>query len=189
MTIENKGRELATLSGGCFWCIEAALEQLVGVEDVESGYAGGDVQDPTYQQVCEGTTGHAEVVQVQFDPKVISYREVLEVFFAVHDPTTLNRQGQDVGTQYRSAIFYNSPQQNEIAEELIAELGNRKIWDSPLVTEVVPLTTFYPAEGYHQVFYRRNPDQPYCQFVISPKVAKFRKQFSDRLKEATALKP
>jgi peptide-methionine (S)-S-oxide reductase len=166
-------KELATLGGGCFWCLEAVLEQLKGVEKVESGYSGGTVPNPTYQQVCTGDLGHAEVVQVTFDPAVISFREILDVFFATHDPTTLNRQGADVGIQYRSVIFYHSQEQKVTAERRIAELNAEKIWDAPIVTEVVPLKAFYRAEDYHQ---------GYCLAVILPKVAKFRKQFTAKLK-------
>src|SRR5947208_1624911 len=176
------GREVATLGGGCFWCLEAVFEQLRGVDKVESGYAGGHVANPTYHQVCNGDTGHAEVVQVTFDPAVVSFHDVLDVFFATHDPTTLNRQGPDVGTQYRSAIYYHSPEQKRTAEERIAELNAAKIWDRPIVTEVVPLQKFYRAEGYHQEYFRDNPGQPYCMAVVSPKVAKFRKQFAAKLK-------
>ncbi len=179
---QNQGLEQATLGGGCFWCLEAVFEQLRGVTGVESGYAGGHVPNPTYRQVCGGDTGHAEVVQVTFDPAVLSYRDVLDVFFATHDPTTLNRQGPDEGTQYRSVIFYHSPQQKETAERRIAELNAEGIFDAPLVTEVVPLTPFYKAEEYHQGYYRQNPGQGYCRVVISPKVAKFRKQFVERLR-------
>ena len=174
--------EVATLAGGCFWCLEAVFEQLRGVQRVESGYAGGSVPEPGYRQVCTGTTGHAEVVQVTFDPGVVSFREILDVFFATHDPTTLNRQGADVGTQYRSAIFYHSPEQKHSAEERIKELNAAKIWDRPIVTEVVPLPTFYRAEDYHQEYFRNNPGQGYCTAVVSPKVAKFRKQFAAKLK-------
>ena len=174
--------EVATLAGGCFWCLEAVFEQLRGVEKVESGYAGGAAPTPTYQQVCSGRTGHAEVVQVTFDPQIVSYQEILDVFFATHDPTTLNRQGADVGTQYRSAIFYHTPEQKEVAERRIAELNAAKIWDAPLVTEVAPFTAFHRAEDYHQGYFRDNPYQPYCQAVVSPKVAKFRKQFAAKLK-------
>jgi peptide-methionine (S)-S-oxide reductase len=182
MTSEpQSAREVATLAGGCFWCLEAVFEELRGVERVQSGYAGGTVADPSYHLVCTGTTGHAEVVQVTFDPAVISFRDILDVFFATHDPTTLNRQGPDVGTQYRSAIFCHSPEQKRVAEERIAELNAAGIWDRPIVTEVVPLQAFYPAEEYHQGYYRGHPTQGYCQAVISPKVAKFRKQFADRL--------
>jgi peptide-methionine (S)-S-oxide reductase len=175
-------QEVATLAGGCFWCLEAAFELLRGVERVASGYAGGQVANPTYQQVCTGATGHAEVVQVTFDPAVISYRELLEVFFAVHDPTQLNRQGADVGTQYRSAIFYHSPEQKQAAEEAIAELTREGVYDRPIVTQVVPLETFYQAEGYHQGYYRANPGQPYCLAVVSPKVAKVRQKFARKLR-------
>jgi peptide-methionine (S)-S-oxide reductase len=174
--------EVATLGGGCFWCLEAVFEQLRGVEKVESGYAGGDVPNPTYQQVCSGTTGHAEVVQVTFDPSVLSYGDLLDVFFAIHDPTTLNRQGYDVGTQYRSAVFYHTPEQKRAAEAKIAELNAAGVWDVPLVTEVVPLREFYRAEDYHQQYFRNNPGQGYCQAVVAPKVAKFRKRFANRLK-------
>jgi peptide-methionine (S)-S-oxide reductase len=179
---EHPRREVATLGGGCFWCLEAVFEQLRGVEKVESGYAGGDVPDPSYREVCHGTTGHAEVVQVTFDPAQISFREILDAFFATHDPTTLNRQGPDVGTQYRSSIFYHSPEQKAAAEQRIIELNAAKIWDRPIVTEVVPLPAFYPAEDYHQGYFRANPVQPYCLAVVSPKVAKFRKQFAGKLK-------
>jgi peptide-methionine (S)-S-oxide reductase len=178
----SEQREKATLGGGCFWCLEAVFERLRGVERVVSGYAGGTVPEPTYQQVCTGATGHAEVVQLTFDPAVVSFREVLDVFFATHDPTTLNRQGPDAGTQYRSAIFYNSPEQKRAAEERIAELNAAHIWDRSIVTQVVPLQAFYPAEEYHQEYFRRNSAQPYCHAVVAPKVAKFRKQFADKLK-------
>jgi peptide-methionine (S)-S-oxide reductase len=174
--------EQATLGGGCFWCLEAVFEQLRGVERVVSGYAGGHVSNPSYEQVCSGNTGHAEVVQITFDPSVLTYREILDVFFATHDPTTLNRQGADVGTQYRSVIFYHSPEQREIAAQRIAELNAEDIWNRPIVTQVVPLEAFYPAEGYHQEYYRSNPNQGYCMAVISPKLAKFRKQFAAKLK-------
>lgn len=179
---EPKAREVATLGGGCFWCLEAALEQVRGVEKVESGYSGGTLADPNYRQVCDGTTGHAEVVQVTFDPQTISFREVLELFFALHDPTTLNRQGADIGTQYRSAIFYHSAEQKKTAEAVIAELNAAHIWERPIVTEVVPRQVFYRAEDYHQEYFRRNPEQPYCQMVVAPKVAKLRKQFAAKLK-------
>jgi peptide-methionine (S)-S-oxide reductase len=174
--------EVATLGGGCFWCLEAVFEELRGVQGVMSGYSGGTVPDPTYEQVCTGTTGHAEVVQVTFDPAVVSFREILEVYFSIHDPTTLNRQGADVGTQYRSVIFYHSPEQKRIAEEVIAELEETGVWDDPIVTEVTPSSAFYDAEDYHQEYFRRNQRQPYCQVVVAPKVAKFRKQHLDRLK-------
>jgi peptide-methionine (S)-S-oxide reductase len=172
----------ATLGGGCFWCLEAVFEGLRGVQCVVSGYAGGEEANPSYQQVCTGATGHAEVVQVSFDPAVISYRELLEVFFATHDPTTLNRQGVDVGTQYRSAIFSHSPEQQRIAEQTIADLNAANLWGRPIVTQVVPLTAFYPAEDYHQGYFRNNPGQGYCQAVVAPKVVKFRKQFAAKLK-------
>ena len=181
MSAEN-GKEVATLGGGCFWCLEAVFKDLLGVERVESGYAGGHVAQPSYYDVCSGTTGHAEVVQITFDPKEVSFKEVLQVFFSIHDPTTLNRQGADVGTQYRSVIFTHSPEQREIAERTIAELTAEKIWDSPIVTEVVPLTQFYKAEEYHQNYFESNPNQPYCAAVVAPKVAKFRKYFLDKLK-------
>ena len=181
MSTERAG-ELATLAGGCFWCLEAVYKELRGVERVVSGYAGGRVENPTYQQVCSGATGHAEVVQVTFDPRAVSYRELLEVFFAIHDPTTLNRQGGDVGTQYRSAVFYHTPAQREAAEQLMAELTADGVWDAPLVTEVVPLERFYPAEEYHQDYFERNPFQPYCRAVVAPKVSKLRKRFLERLK-------
>ena len=174
--------ELATLGGGCFWCLEAVFEQVKGVSKVVSGYAGGTVVIPSYRQVCNGDTGHAEVVQVTFDPSVITYREILQIFFAMHDPTTLNRQGADVGTQYRSAIFYHSPEQNEAAAEVIADLAVADVWGRPIVTEIVPIGEFYPAEAYHQGYYRNNPEQGYCQAVVGPKVAKFRKHFLDKLK-------
>lgn len=172
--------ELATLGGGCFWCLEAVCEQLKGVSKVESGYAGGQLDNPTYRQVCDGNTGHAEVVQVTFDPEVISFRDLLGVFFATHDPTTLNRQGADVGTQYRSAIFYHSDAQKKAAEEAIAAAAG--VWGGKIVTEVVPFTRFWKAEDYHQGYFRGNPGQGYCQAVINPKVVKFRKQFADQLR-------
>jgi peptide-methionine (S)-S-oxide reductase len=174
--------EQATLGGGCFWCLEAVFEQLRGVLKVESGYTGGRGPQPTYQQVCNGNTGHAEVVQVTFDPTVVAYRDVLDVFFGTHDPTTLNRQGHDVGTQYRSVVFYHTEQQKQTAEHRIAELNAAKIWSRPIVTEIAPLQVFYKAEDYHQEYFRHNPGQPYCQAVVAPKVAKFRKQFAARLK-------
>jgi peptide-methionine (S)-S-oxide reductase len=177
------GKEVATLGGGCFWCLEAVYDQLKGVESVESGYSGGKVANPTYRQVCSGNTGHAEVVQVTFDPQVISFREILRVFFTIHDPTTLNRQGADVGTQYRSAIFYHTPQQKMVAEQVIQELNRAGIWSNPIVTEVSPLTNYYQAEDYHQEYYQHNGEQPYCQFVIAPKVAKFRHKYLEMLKK------
>jgi len=179
-------REIATLAGGCFWCLEAVFDQLRGVESVESGYMGGKTPKPTYEQVCGGQTGHAEVVQVTFDPDIVPYREILEVFFTIHDPTTLNRQGNDVGTQYRSAIFYHSPEQKRAAEEVIAELERAGAWERKFVTEVKPFTVFYPAEEYHQEYFERNPDQPYCRAVVAPKVTKLRHAFYDRLKKKDA---
>jgi peptide-methionine (S)-S-oxide reductase len=176
-------REVATLGGGCFWCIEAVFDQLIGVADVVSGYAGGHVDNPTYKAVCNGNTGHAEVIQVTFDPAQISFREILEVFFSAHDPTTLNRQGADVGTQYRSVIFYHSEAQRATAAQLIAELDAARAWPSPIVTEVSKASRFYPAEDYHQEYFAQNGRQPYCQFVVAPKVAKFRKQYAERLKK------
>jgi peptide-methionine (S)-S-oxide reductase len=178
---ENKF-QLATLGGGCFWCIEAVFVELKGVAKVESGYAGGTVKNPTYRDVCSGLTGHAEVTQITFDPSVVSFKEILQVFFTVHDPTTLNRQGADVGTQYRSVILYHDEEQKEMARQVIAEINAAKIWSNPIVTEVAPYTEFYKAEGYHQNYYANNPGQPYCQVVIAPKVVKFRKQFRNRLK-------
>jgi len=175
-------RELATLGGGCFWCLEAVFEIVDGVGGVKSGYAGGRTPNPTYEQVCSGATGHAEVVQISFDPSVISYRELLEIFFSIHDPTTPNRQGADVGTQYRSAIYTHTDEQRETAHAVLGELEEDGPWDDPIVTEIAPLTTFYPAEGYHDEYYRRNPAQPYCHVVIGPKVAKFRQRFGHRLK-------
>jgi peptide-methionine (S)-S-oxide reductase len=179
---EERTKELATLAGGCFWCLEAVYKELRGVERVVSGYAGGHVSNPNYREVCEGTTGHAEVVQITFDPSKVSYRELLEVFFTIHDPTTLNRQGGDVGTQYRSAVFYHTPEQRETAEQVIAELTAERVWDSTIVTEVTPLDKFYPAEDYHQDYFEKNPTQPYCSAVVAPKVSKFRKLFLERLK-------
>lgn len=175
-------REVATLGGGCFWCTEAVFQDLRGVERVQSGYSGGHVRNPTYEEVCGKGTGHAEVVQVTFDPSVVTFRELLEVFFTVHDPTTPNRQGADVGPQYRSSIFYHSPEQKAVAEEVIRDVGERQIWGAPLVTEVTEFTGFYPAESYHDDYFRRNPDQGYCRVVIAPKVSKFRKQYLEKLK-------
>jgi peptide-methionine (S)-S-oxide reductase len=173
--------QIATLGGGCFWCLEAVFEQLRGVRHVQSGYSGGNVPQPSYEQVCTGQTGHAEVVQLTFEPVEISFREILEVFFAIHDPTTRNRQGADVGTQYRSVILYHDAEQKRTAEQVIAELNAAGIWGRPIVTEVVPFQAFYPAEKYHQRYFRNHPAQPYCQAVIAPKVAKFRKQFASKL--------
>ncbi|QPC80809.1 peptide-methionine (S)-S-oxide reductase MsrA [Phototrophicus methaneseepsis] len=174
--------ETATLAGGCFWCLEAVYDQLKGVQDVVSGYAGGHIQNPTYQQVCTGNTGHAEVVQVKYDPEMITFQDLLDVFFTIHDPTTLNRQGNDIGTQYRSAIYYHTPEQKEIAEATIANVNASDVWQNPVVTEVTPIDTFYPAEDYHQEYFENNPNQGYCTVVIAPKVAKFRKQHLERLK-------
>ena len=179
----TKNDNVATLAGGCFWCLEAVYDDLQGVQDVVSGYAGGQVPDPSYEEVCTGTTGHAEVVQITFDPSQVSYRELLEVFFTIHDPTTLNRQGADVGTQYRSAIFYHTPEQKAAAEQVIAELTAAGLWDQPVVTQVLPLDAFYPAEDYHQEYFRRNPYQGYCRAVVAPKVAKFRQKYLARLKK------
>ena len=173
--------EIATLGGGCFWCLEAVYQQLKGVQNVESGYSGGHLEDPGYDQVGDGTTGHAEVVRVKFDPDVVSYRTILEIFFTIHDPTTLNRQGNDVGSQYRSVIYFHSPQQRETARHVIAEMAN--VWDAPLVTELSPAGAYYKAEDYHQNYFRQNPLQGYCAFVVGPKVAKFRRMFSDQLKD------
>lgn len=177
-------REVATLGGGCFWCLEAAYQQLQGVENVQSGFAGGHIRNPAYREVVRGTTGHAEVVQVTFDPEVISYRDLLDVFFTIHDPTTLNRQGADIGTQYRSIILYHSPEQKESAEQVIAELEERDVSVDPIVTEIEPLKEFFPAEEYHRDYYRRNPDQAYCQIVISPKLAKLRQKHLSKLENS-----
>ena len=179
----NDGKEIATLAGGCFWCLEAVYDQMRGVESVESGYMGGPAPNPSYAAVCTGRTGHAEVVRITFDPKAVSYRELLEVFFVIHDPTQLNRQGNDVGTQYRSAIFYHSPEQKAAAEEVIAGFTKEKVFDRPIVTQVVPAEPFYIAEDYHQEYFARNPEQGYCQAVVNPKVAKFRKHFAEKMKK------
>lgn len=176
-------REVATLAGGCFWCLEAVYDDMKGIESVESGYMGGQIANPTYEQVCGGKTGHAEVVQVTFDPNVVSFRDILQVFFVIHDPTTLNRQGNDAGTQYRSAIFYHSAEQQAAANEVIDAITKAKLYRDPIVTEVQPASTFYVAENYHQEYFARNPYQPYCQYVVAPKVSKFRKTFIDRLKK------
>jgi len=188
--VENVGSEnmnsieLATLGGGCFWCSEAIFTELIGVEKVESGYSGGTVPNPTYEQVCAGRTGHAEVVQITFDPNVISFKELLQIFLTMHDPTTLNRQGADVGTQYRSIILYHSDEQKAVAARVIKEIEAAKVWDRPIVTEVKPFEEFYRAEDYHQEYFKRNGGQAYCQIVIAPKVAKLRKQYRDRLRAA-----
>jgi peptide-methionine (S)-S-oxide reductase len=174
--------EIATLGGGCFWCLEAVYAELRGVEQVVSGYSGGHVPNPTYKHVCTGETGHAEVVQITFDPDAIAYRDLLDVFFSIHDPTTLNRQGADVGTQYRSVVFYHSPEQRATAEHVIAELTAARAWGRPIVTQVAPFEAFYRAEDYHQEYFQHNGGQPYCQYVVAPKVAKFRKHYADRLK-------
>jgi peptide-methionine (S)-S-oxide reductase len=172
-------KEVAVLGGGCFWCLEAVYQEIKGVQHVESGYTGGQVANPTYEQVCEGTTGHAEVVAVTFDTDQISFRELLEIFFTIHDPTTLNRQGNDIGTQYRSAIYYQSPQQKKDAEQVIAEMAN--VWDATIVTELSPAETYYKAEDYHQNYFRQHPLQGYCAFVVAPKVAKLRKIFTEKV--------
>lgn len=174
--------ETATLAAGCFWCVEAIFDDLIGVEDVVSGYSGGHMDNPTYQEVCSETTGHAEVIQIRFDPTKISFKEILQVFFTVHDPTQLNRQGNDIGTSYRSAIFYHSDEQKRVAEEVIAEIAAEQIYDSPIVTEVTAFDRFWPAENYHQEYFANNPNQPYCAAVVAPKVAKFRQKFLSKLK-------
>ena len=179
----NQNLEIATLGAGCFWCVEAVFDDLKGVEDVVSGYSGGEIENPTYRDVCSGSTGHAEVIQIKFNPQEISFRDILRVFFTVHDPTTLNCQGDDVGTQYRSAIFYHSPEQKQIAHEVIEEITSERLYDNPIVTEVTEFAEFYPAEGYHQEYFANNPTQPYCAAVVAPKVRKFRDKFADRLKK------
>jgi len=179
---ENKNLEVATLAAGCFWCTEAAFSIITGVERIEPGYTGGTLPNPSYEQVSTGTTGHAETAQIFFDPKVISFKEILEIFFAMHDPTSLNRQGADVGTQYRSVIFYNSPEQKATAETLIDELNAEGIWDKPIVTSVEPLKAFYKAETYHKDYYKKHPKEPYCQAVIAPKIAKLQHRFIDKIK-------
>jgi peptide-methionine (S)-S-oxide reductase len=178
--------QVATLAGGCFWCLEAVFVELNGVKRVVSGYSGGSVANPTYSQVCNGTTGHAEAVQVTFDPEVITYRQLLEVFFTIHDPTTLNRQGADVGTQYRSAIFYHDDEQRAVSQQVIQEIEDAGIWGGRIVTEVAPLEDFYPAEDYHQDYFKNNPYQPYCRVVIAPKVLKFRQKYTPMLKQQPA---
>ncbi|MDX2137302.1 MAG: peptide-methionine (S)-S-oxide reductase MsrA [Chloroflexota bacterium] len=182
MSNGNNGLQVATLGGGCFWCLEAVYDDLRGVTDVVSGYMGGHVVNPTYQQVCNKTTGHAEVVQIKYDPAVVSFADLLDIFFTIHDPTTLNKQGNDIGPQYRSAIFYHTPEQKQIAEQKIAEYNATGIWGNPIVTEVTAAPEFYPAEDYHQEYFKRNPLQGYCTFVVAPKVAKFRRKYFDRLK-------
>jgi peptide-methionine (S)-S-oxide reductase len=180
MSNEN---QIATLAGGCFWCLEAVFDELKGVESVESGYSGGHVPNPTYQQVCSETTGHAEAVRITFDSSVITYADLLRVFFAIHDPTTLNRQGNDVGTSYRSVIFHHNDEQKKTAEAVIKEISDAKLWPNPIVTEVTKFDAYYSAEDYHQEYFVNNANQPYCRVVVAPKVAKFRKQFMDRLKK------
>jgi len=182
----REGKEIATLAGGCFWCLEAVYDRLQGVESVESGYMGGQQPDPTYEAVCNGDTGHAEVVRVTFNPKLLSYRDLLEVFFVIHDPTTLNRQGNDVGSQYRSAIFYHTPQQKAEAGKIVSELARGKAFADPIVTEITPAGPFYMAERYHQDYFQNNPNQPYCHYVVAPKVAKFREKFAARQKKSRA---
>ena len=180
---DGSGSEVTTLGGGCFWCLEAVFDEVQGVTDVVSGYAGGAAANPTYEQVCSGRTGHAEVVQVRFDPKRIAYRELLELFFSIHDPTTLNRQGADAGTQYRSVIFYHDDEQKRVAEQLIRELESAKTFHKPIVTQIAPFHGFYPAEEYHQEYFKRNPFQGYCQVIIAPKMAKFRQHHAQALKQ------
>ena len=183
-TTRSKQKEVATLGGGCFWCMETVFNEIKGVEKVKSGYSGGTIPNPSYEQVSRGATGHAEVVQVTFDPDVISFKEILEIFFTMHDPTTLNRQGADVGTQYRSVIFYHSEQQRATAEQVIKELNEEKIWDDPIVTQMEPFKAFYEAEDYHKDYFKRNLDQPYCRVVIAPKIAKLHKLYLSKLKIA-----
>ena len=183
---ENKsrvrGKEVATLGGGCFWCTEAVFGELKGVEKVESGYSGGNVANPTYEQVCTGKTGHAEVVQITFDPTIISFKDILTIFFTIHDPTTPDRQGADVGTQYRSMILYHNNEQKTVADQAVREIEATGIWDAPIVTQVVPFEAFHVAESYHQEYFKQNPDQAYCQVIIAPKVAKFRRHYLGKLK-------
>ncbi|HSH02912.1 MAG TPA: peptide-methionine (S)-S-oxide reductase MsrA [Anaerolineae bacterium] len=182
MTQSTGKFEVATLGGGCFWCVEAVYNDLIGVHSAISGYAGGHVDNPTYKAICTGTTGHAEVVQVTYDPNQVTYQEILEIFFTVHDPTQLNRQGNDVGTQYRSVIFYHDDAQKKMAQAVIDDLTQQNLWSQPIVTEITPLTKFYPAEDYHQEYFSNNPNQPYCQFVVAPKLSKFRSKYTHRLK-------
>lgn len=179
----SQGREIATLGGGCFWCAEAVFSEVEGVEKVVSGYSGGTTVNPSYEEVCSGKTGHAEVVQVTFDPRVISYKEVLQIFFATHDPTTMNRQGADVGTQYRSVIFYHNDGQRQVAEQVIKEIAEEKVWKVPIVTQVQPFKAFYEAEAYHKDYFKKHPEQAYCQVVIAPKIVKLRHLFQARLKK------
>jgi peptide-methionine (S)-S-oxide reductase len=180
----SKEREVATLGGGCFWCTEAMFDQLKGVEKVESGYSGGKVPNPSYEDVCTGSTGHAESIQITFNPRQISFKDILQIFFTTHDPTTVNRQGADVGTQYRSAIFYHNPEQEAVAKEVIKETNAAKVWKKPIVTEVVPFKAFYKAEDYHQEYFKNNSRQPYCQVVIAPKIVKLREHYWEKLKTA-----
>ncbi len=189
LSMENtdEGLKKTTLGGGCFWCLEPIFSDLVGVEQVEVGYTGGDVPDPSYKAVCTGTTGHAEVAQITYNPAQISFGEILEVFFTIHDPTTLNRQGADVGTQYRSAIFYHDDEQKKVAEQVIGSIDAETVWGRPIVTEVSPLEEYYPAEDYHQEYYENNPGQPYCQAVIRPKIEKFEKTFKEKRKSASTV--
>ncbi len=182
----NNQYETATLAGGCFWCLEAVFDEIKGIESVESGYSNGHVMNPSYRDVCNGNTGHAEVIRIQFDPSAISFRDLLNVFFAIHDPTTMNRQGGDVGVQYRSAILYHSLEQKTIAEKTISELNAQKIWNSPIVTEVTAVNNYFAAEDYHQEYFARNQNQPYCQAVVAPKVSKFRKHYLELLKKQPA---
>jgi len=177
---QSEGQEVATIAGGCFWCLEATFNEVDGIEKAVSGYTGGKTINPSYSEVCSGTTGHAEAVQLTFDPKRISFEQILRIFFSIHDPTTLNRQGADVGTQYRSAIFYHNEKQKAVAERIIKELNDAKVWSIPIVTEVAPFHEFYVAEDYHQKYFEKNPEQAYCQMVIAPKLAKFRKQYLSR---------
>lgn len=179
----SQQKEVATLGGGCFWCTEAIFNELRGVEEVESGYSGGTIANPTYEQVSTGTTSHAEVVQVTFDPKIISFQELLEIFFTTHDPTTLNRQSQDVGTQYRSVIFYHNDQQKTVAERMIKEITEAKIWDAPIVTQIEPFKAFYKSEDYHKEYFKSHPEQPYCRLVIAPKIVKLRQLYRSKLKK------
>jgi len=179
----SRQKEVVTLGGGCFWCTEAVFSELNGVEKVESGYSGGAMSNPTYEKVSTGTTGHAEVVQITFDPRVISFEEILRIFFTMHDPTTLNRQGADVGTQYRSVIFYHNNKQKAIAEKVIEEINRAKIWNAPIVTQIEPFKIFYQAEDYHNDYFKRNPEKPYCQLVIAPKIAKLRQHYREKLKK------
>jgi len=181
----EKNLETATLGAGCFWCVEAVFDDLRGVEDVVSGYSGGNKDNPTYQEVCSESTGHAEVVRLMFDPQIIDFRDILRVFFTVHDPTQLNRQGNDIGTSYRSAIFYHNDEQRQAAEEVVKEITDEGIYDEPIATEVTAFDKFWPAEDYHQEYFANNPNQPYCAAVVAPKVAKFRKKFVDRLKSSS----